>query len=549
MKWMGLWIGGFLLLLGFSLTKCTGDQEVVDTVASSFTAAVNALHIADPYYHKKVLLKTRLYYGAHENARAWLKKRRPDKLFSAFVTEVKRSEEYGFVPDDYDIEGLEEAVHQVYDKRRRKRTPGEISNLDLRITASFFLFTTHLIEGRIRFAGAREFLWRKGMPLDNDIALLLKMESAGDLRREIEDLQPEDPQYKRLQKALKAYRDLAKIDSFAPISTSIKLEPGEVHDDVPLVRKKLYLREGIKGSDTSRLYDDRLAEMIKHFQERHGLEPDGILDRQTAVFLNMPIARKSEVIALNLERLRWRPHLKGEKEEIVINVPEYMLRIYENNREKMAMRVVLGSQYNPTPVFHDTLKYIVFSPTWMVPNSIFKEEFLPKLRDDPFHFDTNRFRFYKDGVEIDPIFEAWRDEELDASQYSVVENPGEANSLGNVKFIMPNDFSVYLHDTPADKLFNLEKRALSHGCIRLEEPVEFAKYLLRDHKGWSDKKIKEAMQSPKPVQVDLEKPYPVYIIYRTAWVDDDGRLHFRGDIYGHDSRQLANLQQKLAGSL
>jgi L,D-transpeptidase YcbB len=259
--------------------------------------------------------------------------------------------------------------------------------------------------------------------------------------------------------------------------------------------------------------------------------------------LNTPVKHKTELIALNLERLRWLPHIKGEKDEIVVNVPEYMLRAYKNNRETLRMRVVLGAEFTPTPVFHDTLKYIVFSPTWAVPKSILAEEFLPKLREDPGHFDPARFRFFRDGEEIDPLEEDWEHDDLDIGAYSVVENPGDANSLGQVKFIMPNDFSIYLHDTPADHLFSREDRALSHGCIRLERPEDFAAYLLKGQQGWNEKKIAEAMKSEKPLQVDLEKDYPVYIVYRTAWVDNDGKVNFRDDIYGHDERHLAYLEK------
>jgi murein L,D-transpeptidase YcbB/YkuD len=209
----------------------------------------------------------------------------------------------------------------------------------------------------------------------------------------------------------------------------------------------------------------------------------------------------------------------------------------------MEMRVILGSEFNPTPVFHDTLKYIVFSPTWMVPNSIFANEFFPRLRENPSHYSTDRFKFYKNGVEIDPIYEPWTEDTIDATSYSVIEKPGNANSLGSVKFIMPNDFSIYLHDTPADILFDREERALSHGCVRLEYPVDLAAYLLSDQKTWNEKRINEAMEAGEPVKVDLEKPYPVYIVYRTAWVDDKGIVHFRNDIYGHDQRHLAYLQQ------
>ena len=542
MKWTGAVAVMLLLVCGILFSKCGGKADHIDTVATPITQVIAQMNIADEYYNRKVQLKTRLFYRANEQQRGWLKKKRPDKLYEAFVDEVRESARYGFSPADYFIDELEQAVDAVYDNR--KRTSEDLARLDIRITASFFLFTTHLLEGRVRYPGAREFLWKRGMPLENDIALLLQMESAKDLRTEIQALHPKDPQYKELQNALKHYRALEEKDTFPSVSVKVKLKPGDTHDQLPLIKKKLSLADfkgPVKDADT--VYDDKLVEAVKSFQHRHGLDPDGIIDSEMIKLLNIPIKEKIDLIALNLERLRWLPHIQGEKDEIVINVPEYMLRAYKNNKETLSMRVVLGAEFTPTPVFQDTLKYIVFSPTWAVPKSILAEEFLPKLQEDAGHFDPERFRFYKDGEEIDPLDEDWEDDELDITAYSVVENPGEANSLGKVKFIMPNDFSIYLHDTPADQLFSREDRALSHGCIRLERPEDFAAYLLKEQDAWNEKKVAEAMKSEKPLQVDLENAYPVYIVYRTAWVDNDGKVNFRDDIYGHDQRHLAHLEK------
>ena len=540
MKWIAFLVT-VLFFFGFSFSRCGGDANVIDTVACPIAPAVSKIQVAENYYNEKVQLKTRVFYRANEAHRAWLSKSRPKKMFRAFSREVRESYRYGFDPEDYHLKELETAVDELYDDR--KRTSTDISNLDIRITASFFLFTTHLIEGRVRFPGAREFFWHRGMPLENDIALLLKMKSVSDLKKELAALHPKDPQYEKLQKALEKYRKFAKSDSLPPLPAGINVRPGDSDVVIPLVRRKLSLL-GYKGKvrDDPAVYDDELAETLKNFQVRHGLQPDGVLDSRTARLLNVPLSRKVQLISVNLERLRWLPHLQGEGDEIVINVPEYMLRVYRNNKEKMKTRVVIGAEYTPTPVFHDTLKYVIFSPTWLVPRSIFEEEFFPKLLDDPAHFDPQRFRFFKDGKEIDPLGEDWKDKKIDLKAYSVMENPGEANSLGKVKFIMPNDFSIYLHDTPADQLFDQETRALSHGCIRVEKPAEFAEYLLSGKEGWNADKIREVMQAGEPVKVDLEKPYPVYIVYRTVWVDDNDQIHFREDVYGHDQRHLARLQ-------
>lgn len=540
MKWTGAGCILILLAAGIFSSNCTSEGDGIDTLATPIAAALTDLKTGNAYFEKKINLKTSVFYRANEYHRAWLKKRRPDKMFDAFVTEVKRSEGFGFDPEDYGIDSLAEEVRRVYDDR--KRTADDISKLDIKITGSFFLFTTHLLEGRIRYPGAKDFLWKRGEALENDIALLLRMESVSDLRKELASLHPTDLQYQKLQEALQYYRNIASADTLPPLSISRAIKPGDESPNIPLLRRRLALTDSkLKPNSQSQEYDEPLVESVKRFQKRHGLEPDGIVAVETVRLLNQKIEDVIKLIVLNLERLRWRPHLAGKGEEVVINVPEYMMHVYRDGREKLSMRVVLGAEYTPTPVFHDTLKYVVFSPTWAVPRSIFEKEFLPELRNDAEHFDKNRFVFYKKGKQIDASEEDWEDEELDTSAYRVVENPGQANSLGQVKFIMPNDFSIYLHDTPADRHFSRKDRALSHGCIRLERPEEFALYLLEDNKDWNKERISKAMTADEPEQVNLTKDFPVYIVYRTAWVDDDGLLNVREDVYGHDQRQLARL--------
>lgn len=527
------------LLGSLLISRCGGKSEPIDTVATSITQTIHDIRIAEGYYNRKVRLKTEVFYRANEYRRCWLGKKRPEKIFKVFVEEIKESGRYGFDPGDYRITEIEQAVQSVYGDR--KRTEEQLSALDIRITASFFLFTTHLIEGRIR---PREALWHRGTPLDNDIALLTTLDSRTDLRKKLEKLHPADPQYTALQEALTRYRKLAEADTFPAIPEKVMIRAGERHTAIPRIRRKLSLMgDNKRPRDTSTLYDGSLQEAVRSFQHRHGLAATGEIDKRTLRMINQRLGQKAALIALNLERLRWRPHLQGEGDEIVINVPDYTLRVYRNGREQLAMRVVLGAEYTPTPVFHDTLRYVVFSPTWAVPTSIFKREFLPRLREDPASFDPVRFAFYKNGQVIDPNEEDWEDDELDTSAYRIVERPGDANALGKVKFIMPNDYSIYLHDTPAEGLFNRGERALSHGCIRLERPEALAAYVLEEVKGWNKGRIREAMHGEKPVQVNLNKPFPVYIVYRTAWVDQEGIVNFREDIYDYDRRQLARLER------
>lgn len=540
LRYMGL----LLVLVPVLLLRCTRPEysQVIDTVACPVVATVKKIGIAAPYYHRKVQNKAARFYEATDYKKFWLEKKHPAKRYKAFVNEVMEAYRYGINPDDYDIREIEKEVGELY--QDKNRTDEELSRLDIRITASFFLFTTHLLEGRIRNPGARDFIWKKGLPEEDDVSMLLNMKSASDLRHEIDNLHPKDPQYEKLRHALKVYKDMSEADDFPPIKLKRQIPPGGKDHAIVVIRKKLQLTDH-KGDPMpldSMTYDEALVRAVRQFQKRHGLDASGLIDPETAKYLNIPLKGKSELIALNLERLRWHPRPDYQTEQVIVNVPEYMLRVYRNNEKKLDMRVILGSDFNATPIFCDTLKYIVFSPTWNVPKSILEEEFLPRLRENPAYYGSE-FRFFKNGVEIDPEEEDWSDEELDVRSYQAIQSPGNLNSLGNVKFVMPNNFNIYLHDTPADNLFKGRDRALSHGCVRLEQPVEFASYLLADNELWDKGKIMEAMQRQEPVTAPLKRPVPVYITYRTVWVDDDGLVNFRHDIYGHDQRQLALLKK------
>jgi L,D-transpeptidase YcbB len=524
-------------------TSCTNPfDKAIDTVATPIRGIVRSLHVSHQYYRQKVENKTQAFYESNDFIKHWLDKKNPHPRFKAFISEVKESYRYGMNPDDYNLGDIEASVDKLY--KNRKRTDIEMSELDIRITASFFLFTTHLLEGRIRNPGAKDFIWKRGMANEDDVALLLVNDSKKELREELDDLQPKDPQYKKLQKALADYRVLESTGNFKPIPENIRVKPGDSSAHVALIKRRLMLTDlNGKISGDSLVYDSALFTAVKKFEKRHGLKADGLVDKELASYLNIPFSNLADVIALNLERLRWHPHLPTKDEYILVNAPEYMLRIHDGKKVKLEMRVVLGSEFNATPIFADTLKYIVFSPTWNVPKSIMEEEFLPKLKVDPGHY-SSEFTFFKGGEEIDPAFEDWNDEELNIAAYQAVQRPGPANSLGSVKFIMPNNFSIYLHDTPADRLFNKQERAFSHGCVRLEKPLELAEYLLREQRKWNKKEIAAAMQLEEPKQVNLKRNYPVHIVYRTAWVDEDGLVNFRKDVYGHDERQLAELRKQ-----
>lgn len=538
-----------LLVLGsvIILTQTGKNSELsksifIDTTAMSLQQRVAKVNLDVPYYNKKVQSKTIAFYRRNKNEAKWLTLNKPTASFKAFLDAVRNSASYGMDPDRYDLRSIREHVKEIYEREEQSRD--ELASLDMRITESFFLFTTHVIEGRIRTLGNNHYVWKRIIDDENDVKLLAA-NSAEKLESQINDLHPRHEQYEKLRKALAYYRELDENapHTLASITTGT-IKPGMNHPLIPDIRRRLLLTdlEPYPMSVGSVYYDDQLLEGVKQFQKRHGLPDNGLITDATLKFLNQSFKEKADLIELNLERLRWLPRAMSE-DYISINVPEYMLRVYRNNSKKLEMRVVLGSQYNATPIFTDTLEYIVFSPTWNIPPGIMEEEAIPNLIEDPQYYDKERFKIYKKGKLINPKKEDWTSEDLDTNDYQIVENPGPGNSLGLVKFIMPNNFNVYLHDTPADHLFAKNKRAYSHGCIRLEKPVDLAEYLLKDRPEWSVDKIKEAMQGSEPVTANLKKKYPVMIEYRTVWEDEAGQLNFREDIYNHDKRQLAQLHK------
>jgi murein L,D-transpeptidase YcbB/YkuD len=217
--------------------------------------------------------------------------------------------------------------------------------------------------------------------------------------------------------------------------------------------------------------------------------------------------------------------------------------VIDDNKTQFEMKVIVGAEGTATPVFKDTLRYIVFSPTWAVPNSIIRDEIIPKLKRDSAAYSGKNYSFYKNGTVIDPSTESW-DDDVNSYAYNIVQQPGRDNALGLVKFVMPNKMSIYLHDTPNHRLFNKSYRALSHGCIRLDDPDKLAAFLLKDSRGWDIEAVEKAMYSNRTQTVFLKRPYPVHLEYRTAWVDENGLVNFREDIYGHDKRQLSMLKAK-----
>lgn len=326
--------------------------------------------------------------------------------------------------------------------------------------------------------------------------------------------------YRLLKGELAHYLNIAKQGGWQPISTDKKsFKKGVSAPEIGAIKRRLYLTRDLPVNDTSQVYNDTLEIAVKTFQQRFGFKPDGVIDAPMIKQLNIPVETRVQQIYMNLERMRWMWNdTTGRR--IVVNIPEFVLHIYEGEKRVMDMVVVVGKEGHNTMMFTGDLNQVVFSPYWNVPPSIVKNEILPAMERNPGYLDGQNMEITGD----------------DGGLPSIRQRPGPGNSLGKVKFLFPNSFNIYFHDTPSKSLFEREQRAFSHGCIRLSDPFGMAKYLLQDQSEWTDEKIRAAMDAGTEKYVKLDKPVPVLITYYTAWVDEYGKLNFRDDIYGHDEK-------------
>jgi L,D-transpeptidase YcbB len=354
-------------------------------------------------------------------------------------------------------------------------------------------------------------------------------------------VEPPFPVYRRTEAALKTYLDLASRDDGEPLPIpSRTVRPGNSYAGIPRLARLLTVLGDLPewNGPAGELYQGNLVDGVRRFQQRHGLEPNGLIDTATITELNVPLSHRVIQLQLTMERIRWLPH-EFDRPPIVVNIPEF--RLHGDNEEYqwvLSMKIVVGKAYgHQTPVFASQIKSVIFRPYWDVPSSIVRAELIPHLEKNPLYFYENSYEIVdrqgavvSEGNVNESIKQQWRLGDLRVRQ-----KPGPQNALGLVKFDIPSPYDVYMHGTPATELFARSRRDFSHGCIRVEDPVALAKWVLREEPGWDEEKIRSAMNGDQTVQVRLERPIPVLILYSTAVVMEDGEVHFFDDIYGQDA--------------
>lgn len=327
-------------------------------------------------------------------------------------------------------------------------------------------------------------------------------------------------QYYRLKQKLQLYNSIAKQGGWRTIIfTTKQIKKGTSSPTVGLIKKRLQLTGDMSGSDSTNVFNDSLVTAIKNFQQINGMKPTGIITDTVIRTLNVPVDKRLQQIIINLQRMQWMATAQNTN-YITVNIPDFMLYAFENNSKVFEMPVVVGKEGTNTTMFHGNLDQVVFSPYWNIPESIVKTEILPQMKANPNYLKSK-------GMEI-----VGKNDTLP----KIRQLPGKDNALGKVKFLFPNRYDIYFHDTYAKDIFKKNVRAVSHGCIRLADAEKMANYLLRNNNAWPPEKIKAAMNSGKEQYVKLSSPMPVAITYFTAWVDENGQLNFRDDVYSNDKK-------------
>jgi murein L,D-transpeptidase YcbB/YkuD len=536
-----LGLAGLLTLAG---TAAVGEQSLTDQVRERLrnrieaSAQSDSMEAVDELIHASVVLPT--FYERRGYRPAWLDDRGPTGQADSLLAALRDADREGLNPLDYHAARIDTtlAMERAHEARGDPPEPGRMTDLELLLTDAFLVYGAHLLAGRVD-QERLDAEWR-AQRREADLAQVLEsaLDSTG-VRPALSALLPSDPGYVSLRAALQRYR-AAAADTCPLVPEGPKMERGDSGERVRALRDRLRALAGLPGgSEGARdTFDEELEAAVKQFQQRHGLDVDGVVGRATLGELNVRQSARVRQIAVNMERWRWLPLALGSR-HIIINIADFSLAAVESGQAVMSMKVVVGRPYRRTPVFSELMTYLVLNPSWEVAPTIAIEDIVPALRKDPEYLAKQDMRLLEgwgaEEREVDPKTVDWSRVTNRTLRYRFRQHPGSGNPLGSIKFMFPNKFHIYLHDTPSRQIFAKAERSFSSGCIRVERAVDLAEYVLRGHRRWTRRRLTAALAGGVEQTVLLPEPIPVHLLYWTAWVDDHGTLQFRTDIYGRDN--------------
>ena len=498
-----------------------------------------------PVLDREVLINPDLITKLHAKGEkllsgAWNNKENLDQMFFVLHNVFRE----GLNPEDYHLSAIEKLVDKII--LSDEAEVADIARLEFLLTDSFLLLSAHLAAGKTD-AGTIDPRWkasRRALTIDWEKFIdstLQNNQIIGNLQK----LTPAHREYSNLKKALAEYLQIEERGGWGRFSTVLpKLEKGMQNPDIVLLRNRLAITQGnIEDStENTNLFDQFLYEQVMLFQLRNGLTADGVVGKATIEAMNIPVEDRIATIAVNLERWRWLSNDLGER-YIKVNIANFELQVIEKDDMVFSTEAIVGLTSRETPVFSSIMTYLVLNPDWTVPPTILNTDIIPSVINNPAYLAEKNLKILRvDGTEVDASTIDWINVITAGFPYRIHQEPGPKNALGKVKFVFPNKYSVYIHDTPNHNLFGRSDRSLSSGCIRVNNPLALAAWLMKDSPAWTPAQIKNVIDLGKEQTVILASPIRVHIVYLTAWASDDGSVYFRKDIYNRDQPLMAALK-------
>ncbi len=490
------------------------------------------------------------FYALRGFSPIWVDEYGPSALALQLPGTLATANLHGLRADDYHYSCIVEWIKMIdsQSKDGKPITNRELADLDIVMTDAFVNYGSHLANGKVDPEHIYPH-WRIKRHKSDIFEVLDELSFGGSVDEAIKKVATVQPDYWELIEQAKRLDALEKAGGWPTIPEGKTLHPGDRDPRILPLRQRLeisgFLPHGPAADE--KYYDRGLSEAVKKFQACHGLEQDGVVGENTLAALNVSAGSRREQILVNLERRRWLPSDFGSC-YILVNIAAYSLEAVNQGEEKLSMRVIVGEAYKKTPVFSKNMKYLVINPYWNVPRGIVIKELLPKIKENMNYIAENNYELVagwdQNSPPVDYTLIDWA--KINSTNFPgrLRQLPGPGNALGRIKFIFPNKFDIYLHDTPSRNLFKKAKRAMSHGCIRVEKPLELALFVLRDAPEWTRERIEKIIESKKEQVVGLPSPCTVYIVYLTTWIDSEtGEIQFRSDIYDRD-RVLWDALQK-----
>jgi len=518
-------------------------NEVADLIQQRVTGTAGRALLNFTYNDGDTARLLKNFYQQRKGLPAWSGEEGPDQRADTLLRILKHSYREGLCPQDYGIDRI--AVLMLAINREKEQglplSPKRLADLDLLLTEAFFSYASHFSGGRADHH--KQYPGWVFKPRQTDlIKTLTNAVESGDVEGTLSQLEPRFYEYKKLRERLNDYIDIAEYGGWRTIPAGRILTKGMRDKRVILLRERLMMTSGaLDASKTTRnhYFDRDLETAVRQFQRQHGLREDGAVGPTALRELNVPVEVRICQIAVNLDRLRWLPRELGNR-HLLINIPAFNLEVVEDKNVVMNIRAIVGKTEKRTNLLSSRVTSVELNPYWRVPKSIAVDEYLPGLRKNPRYLAGKQIKVFAENYEthlISPAKIKWSRVSAENFPYFLRQEPGPGNPLGRVKFVFSNEAEIYIHDTPTRNLFTKSKRSFSHGCIRIEKPVDLATYLLQSSQNdqWSSRNIQAEIRKGKNRTLNLTDPIPVHIVYKTVWIDREGNLNFRPDLYDIDN--------------